>query len=98
MKKYMVTIYFPDEQNKSFWKLLPNHRSHIMKLMEEEIIFSYAINQLRTMGWMVISAETEKDVVKLIEAFPIRSLITYDIDELFIFDSSVLGLPKLVMN
>lgn len=98
MKKYMVTFYLPDELDENFWELVKTHRAHISKLMEQEIIFSYAINQLRTIGWIVMNAESEKDVAKIIENFPIYSYLTYDMDELLMFDASAIGLPKLVLN
>lgn len=94
----MVTIYLPDELDDNFWELVKTHRAHIAKLMEQEVIFSYAINHQRTTGWIVMNAESEKEAAKTIENFPIYSYLTYDMDELLMFDASVIGLPKLILN
>ena len=67
------------------------------ELMREEVIVTYAVNEMRSKGWVVLNADTEEDAATLIEEFPIRPFIRYEIDELFIFDSMI-GAPKLVLN
>ena len=94
----MITIFLPDELDESFWELIPKHRTFINEQIEKDVIISYAINQQRNTGWVIVNADSEYKARKIVEQFPIHSHITFDVDELFIYDSSLAGLPKLVMN
>lgn len=97
MKKYIVTFYLPEVLDLSFWKILPEHRKYINQLMDDDVILTYGVNAGRSKGWVVFSAATEEEVAMHIEDFPIHDMITYEIEELFIFDSMI-GVPRLVMN
>jgi hypothetical protein len=97
MKKFQCTFYLQAELNNEFWELIPSHRSYINNLMREEVIITYSVNHTRSKGWVVLNAETEIEAAELIDQFPIRRFINYEMDELFIFDSMI-GAPKLVMN
>jgi uncharacterized protein YciI len=97
MKKYIVTFYLPEVLDLSFWKIIPEHRKYINKLMDNDVILTYGVNATRSKGWVVFSAATEEEVAQYIENFPIHDMITYEIEELFIFDSMI-GVPRLVMN
>ncbi len=97
MKKFLCTFYLPGELDTEFWELIPRHRNYINNLMREEVIITYSVNDTRSKGWVVLSAESEMEAAELIDRFPIRRYINYEMDELFIFDS-MMGAPKLVMN
>jgi hypothetical protein len=97
MKKFLCTFYLPIQLDQDFWELIPRHRNYINNLMREEVIITYSVNNTRTKGWVVVNAESETGAAEIIERFPIRSYIRFEMDELFIFDSMI-GTPKLVMN
>ncbi len=97
MKKFLCTFSLPKLLEESFWEQIPSHRQHINTLMSEEIIVTYSVNQDRSKGWVVINANSEAEARTIIEKFPIRRFVTYQIDELFIFDSMI-GAPRLVLN
>jgi hypothetical protein len=46
---------------------------------------------------VVLNAESETEAAAMVDKFPIRKYINYELDELFIFDTMI-GAPKLVMN
>lgn len=97
MKKFLCTFYLPVQLDQEFWELIPGHRNYINNLMREEVIITYSVNHTRTKGWVVVNAESEAEAAEIIERFPIRRYIHFEMDELFIFDSMI-GTPKLVMN
>ena len=97
MKKFLCTFYLPEELEESFWEEIPGHRKYINALMEAETIVTYSVNTARTKGWVVINAKTLHDAERIIERFPIRRFINYQVDELFLFDSMI-GAPRLVLN
>lgn len=97
MHKFQCTFHLRSEQNEAFWTIIPAHRRHINQLMNDEVIVTYAINRSKTKGWLVINAANIQEVRLLIESFPIRPFIRYEVEELFIFDSMI-GAPRLILN
>lgn len=97
MKKFICTFYLPALLDADFWATIPSHRQYINDLMRTEVIVTYAVNEVRSKGWVVLNAVSEEEAADHIEQFPIRPFIRYEIDELFIFDSMI-GAPKLVLN
>lgn len=81
----------------NFWAIIPSHRQHVNELMRDETIVTYAVNEVRSKGWVVLNANSEEEAIAIVEEFPIRPFVRYEIDELFIFDSMI-GAPKLVLN
>ncbi len=81
----------------NFWAIIPSHRQHVNELMRDETIVTYAVNEVRSKGWVVLNAQSEDEAREIVEEFPIRPFVRYEIDELFIFDSMI-GAPKLVLN
>lgn len=97
MKYYQVSIYLQDNLDEKFWELVPQHRELVSELMLDEKILTYAINLERSKGWMTVNAENVKEVRSIIQSFPIVDYLTYEIDELFIFDSTSTQ-PQLILN
>jgi hypothetical protein len=97
MKKYLCTFYLPALLEEDFWAIIPSHRQYINELMRDETIVTYAVNEVRSKGWVVLNAQSEDEAREIVEEFPIRPFVRYEIDELFIFDSMI-GAPKLVLN
>ncbi len=97
MKKFLCTFSLPALLEESFWEQIPSHRKYINSQMDAEKIVTYSVNQNRSKGWVVLNVETEMEARKIIERFPIRNFIRFEIDELFIFDSMI-GAPRLVLN
>ncbi|TWI81326.1 hypothetical protein IQ13_2343 [Lacibacter cauensis] len=97
MKKYLCTFYLPAMLEENFWAIIPSHRQHVNELMRDETIVTYAVNEVRSKGWVVLNANSEEEAIAIVEEFPIRPFVRYEIDELFIFDSMI-GAPKLVLN
>ena len=97
MKKFLCTFFLPPRLDQEFWELIPQHRNYINNLMREEVIITYSVNHTRSKGWVVVCAESEMEAAEIIDRSPISRFISYEMDELFIFDSMI-GAPKLVMN
>lgn len=97
MHKFQFTFYLRNEHSEDFWAIIPAHRRHINQLMNDEVIVTYAINRSKTKGWVVINAASIQEARLLIESFPIRPFIRYEVEELFIFDSMI-GAPRLILN
>jgi hypothetical protein len=97
MKYFQVSIYLTENLDDKFWELIPQHREMISELMLDEKVITYAINIERSKGWLTITADNLKEVRNVLLAFPIIDYMTYEIDELFIFDSTSTQ-PQLILN
>lgn len=98
MKKFMVQVYLPDYLNEDFYSVIPKHRAYINNLIENGSITNYCINAERTRGWIEMNAKSVEDVKHIINRFPIKKFIRYDINEIMIFDGEAYRLPKLILN
>jgi len=96
MKKYQAIIRFTmDEQ---FMNLVPPHRTYINYLINKNIIESYAVSMESQTVWVTFNAEDKVEVDKYLAKSPLYKYWTYDIEELFVYDSQTYRLPSLQLN
>jgi len=96
MKKYQAIIRFTmDEQ---FMNLVPPHRTYINYLINKNIIESYAVSMESQTVWVTFNAEDKVEVDKYLAKSPLYKYWTYDIEELFVYDSQTYRLPTLQLN
>lgn len=99
MAKFVVTLRLPDVLEDDFIALIPRHRAFISRLMEENVIESYAISADRTRGWVTMNGQNAGAIRAVVEQFPLyRFLRGVEIDELFIFDSRASRFPAISLN
>jgi muconolactone delta-isomerase len=98
MNKYQVSITFPSYLDQDFMSKIPVHRSYISKLIQNEVIDSYAISVERSKGWVVINAESEAKVHEYLSKSPLYRYFNIEIDQLMVYDSRIYRFPKLVLN
>ena len=96
MKTFVVNIKFnfPDD----FMNYVPEHRTYINMLINTNIIESYAVSMETQRSWIIVNAETKDDVERILEKSTLYKFWTYEIDELFVYDSQNFRLPKLELN
>lgn len=96
MKKYQAIIRFTmDEQ---FMNLVPPHRTYINYLINKNIIESYAVSMESQTVWVTFNAEDKVEVDKYLAKSPLYKYWTYDIEELFVYDSQTYRLPSVQLN
>jgi hypothetical protein len=99
MAKFVVTLRLPEVFEDDFLALIPRHRAFISRLIEENVIDSYAISADRTRGWVTINGENEAAVRAVVTQFPLyRFLRGVEIDALFVFDSKANRFPAISLN
>ncbi|MBC7890703.1 MAG: hypothetical protein H7Y12_00700, partial [Sphingobacteriaceae bacterium] len=52
----------------------------------------------RTNGWLLMNAESKRQVIDYLEKSPLFPYFELDIDELMVYDSALYRFPKLVLN
>jgi hypothetical protein len=96
MKTFLANIKFdfpPD-----FMNYVPEHRTYINMLINTSVIESYAVSMETLRSWIIINAETKDEVEQILSKSTLYQFWTYDIDELFVYDSQNFRLPKLEFN
>src|SRR5487761_2392662 len=97
MKKvFLANIKF--DYPEDFMKYLPEHRTYINMLINTNVIESYAVSMETQRSWIIINAETKDEVEKILIKSTLYQFWTYEIDELFVYDSQNFRLPKLELN
>ena len=96
MKKYQAIISFIMDEE--FMILVPPHRTYINFLLNKGVIDSYAVSMETQNSWITINANTKKEVSDLLDKSPLSKYWTYEIVELFVYDSQSTRLPALQLN
>lgn len=96
MKTFIVNIKFDLPDN--FMDYIPEHRKYINSLINNNVIESYAVSMESKKSWIIINAESKIAVDKILVKSTLYRFWTYNIDELFVYDSQNFRLPKLQLN
>jgi hypothetical protein len=96
MAKFQVTIRF--EMSDEFMDLVPPHRTYINFLINKGVIDHYAVSMETQRSWVTVTAESKKEVEKLLSKSPLFKFWTIEIDELFVVDGQHYRLPAVQPN
>jgi hypothetical protein len=96
MKKYQAIISF--EMDEDFMSLVPPHRTYINYLLNKGIIDTYAVSMEVQNSWITINANTKKEVEDILDKSPLSKYWSYEIVELFVYDSQSTRLPAVQLN
>jgi hypothetical protein len=96
MKKYQAIISF--DMDEEFMTLVPPHRTYINFLLNKGVIDSYAVSMENQNSWITINANTKKEVKEILEKSPLAKYWSFEIVELFVYDSQSTRLPAVQLN
>lgn len=96
MKKYQAIISF--DMDEEFMTLVPPHRTYINYLLNKGIIDSYAVSMETQNSWITINANTKLEVQEILEKSPLCKYWSFEIVELFVYDSQSTRLPAVQLN
>ena len=96
MKKYQAIISF--DMDEKFMTLVPPHRTYINFLLNKGVIDSYAVSMENQISWITINANTKKEVKEILEKSPLAKYWSFEIVELFVYDSQSTRLPAVQLN
>ena len=96
MKKFQSIISFTMDED--FMALVPPNRTYINYLINKGIIDSYAVSMESQTCWVTINTETKTEADSYISKSPLYKYWTYQIEELFVYDSQHYRLPALQLN
>ena len=96
MNKYQVIISF--DMDEEFMSLVPPHRTYINYLLNKGVIETYTVSMETQQSWIVVNANTKKDVEEVLKASPLNKYWSMEIVELFVYDSQSNRLPAVQLN
>lgn len=96
MQKFQAIIHFSMDED--FMSFVPPHRTYINYLINKGTIDSYAVSMESQTCWITVNAESKTEVDKILSKSPLYKYWTYEIEELFVYDSQQYRLPSLQYN
>ena len=96
MNKYQAIISF--DMDEEFMTLVTPHRTYINYLLNKGVIETYTVSMETQQSWIVVNANTKKDVEEVLKASPLNKYLSMEIVELFVFDSQSNRLPAVQLN
>ena len=96
MNKYQAIISFVMDEE--FMSLVPPHRTYINYLLNKGVIETYTVSMETQQSWIVVNANTKKDVEEVLKASPLNKYWSMEIVELFVYDSQSNRLPAVQLN
>lgn len=99
MPKFIVTLSLPPQFTEDFMALIPSHRAHVSKLLDESVLESYAISADYRRGWLTINGRTETEAQAILEQLPLYPYFwQIEIHELFVYDNHTFRFPRISLN
>lgn len=98
MYEFMIDIDLPVPFTDEFLALVPRQRAIVNKLMNEGSITGYALSIEAGKLWITVLAETETDVIRMLDGFPITAHIFYKINKLTFHNSASFQVPNFSLN
>ncbi len=96
MKKYQAIISF--DMDEGFMTLVPPHRTYINYLFNKGIIEHYSVSMESQQSWITVNANSKAEVEDLLLKSPLSKYWTFEIVELFVYDSQSNRLPAVQLN
>ena len=96
MNKYQAIISF--DMDEEFMSLVPPHRTYINYLLNKGVIETYTVSMETQQSWIVINAYSKPEVEEVLKKSPLYKYWSYEIVELFVYDSQSTRLPAVQLN
>jgi len=96
MKKFQAIIKFTMDEN--FMSFVPPHRTYINYLINKGVVDMYAVSMESQTCWITMNAENKTEVDNYLSKTPLYKYWTYEIEELFVYDSQQYRLPAVQLN
>jgi muconolactone delta-isomerase len=98
MNEYMVVIDFPRQIGTEFMALIPQQRARADELLNTGVITSYILSLDRSKLWVTMNAESDEDVARIVDTFPLRKFMRADILPIAFHHTGPRAFQQLSMN
>ncbi len=93
----MVSISIPQPLGNELQQVIPQQRKRVKALFNSGKILSYTLNETRKKLWMVVLADSESELIAILDSLPIIKYVDYDYTRL-LFHEAVHLLPSVSLN
>jgi muconolactone delta-isomerase len=97
-QQFLVEFDIPAEPDQRFFDLIPEQREQINKMMMGNKIVSYSLNADRTRLWCIFNADSEYEVMEIMNEFPLIDYMTPNIHPLMFHNATVATMPAFSKN
>jgi hypothetical protein len=84
--------------DEEFMTLVPAHRTYINFLLNKGTIETYSVSMESQQSWITINANSKTEVEELLQKSPLSKYWSFEIVELFVYDSQSNRLPAVQLN
>lgn len=98
MNQYMVTFELPIPFTDTFIEKIPAQRDVINNLLVDQKMQSYSLSMNRDKLWCLINADSEYEVINIINTFPLVDYMPYQISELMFHNVATIQIPAFSLN
>ncbi|MBP7272838.1 MAG: hypothetical protein KA974_03305 [Saprospiraceae bacterium] len=80
--QFMVDFILPDVINDTFMDCIPRQRAVVNKLFLEGKLTTYALALENSRLWAIVNAQTQNEVIEILNKLPLTQLVRYRIFQL----------------
>jgi muconolactone delta-isomerase len=98
LKHYIVKITLLEKLSEEFIALIPLQQEHVNLLLSNGTMTSYSLSANRSQLWTTMIAESEVELMRLLNKFPLRKFMQVEITRLAFHNSALFALPTISLN
>ncbi len=98
MNQFLVEFDLPDSFTERFISLIPQQRVKVNQLMRSGKLTNYALSMDRLKLWVFFVAESEQEVMDLINEFPLIDMMRPTIFPLMFHENVSFQFPVMSLN
>lgn len=93
----MVEFIIPDPIPDFIFDMLPEQHEAVIKLFHSGELLTYTLSQDRTKLWAIFMADSESEIIHIIDKLPMSQYFQYDYKEVM-FHDSIQFFPAVSLN
>lgn len=98
MPEYFLDCKLNNIHSEAFMELMPVHRTIVDEFIFAGKILSYSVSDDWKKLWIVVSVETEDQVMDIIEEFPLLKFMEIEIIQLLFYNSPQRSYAHISLN
>lgn len=98
MNKFMVECDLPSPLTVDFFSLIPSQHYAVEKLMTAGIIISYTLSADQSKLWIIMTADSESDLIRFLDTLPLTKFMTLRTYPLAFHNIGAFRMPQTILN
>ena len=98
MNPYMIELKLPTDLTEEFVALIPEQRALVDRMMTKGIILSYSLAVDRSKLWIIITGDSEEDVLGKLYKLPLTKFMDAHIQRLSFHNAGTILLSNVSLN